>query len=109
MEITVKAVTALKIRQECNQDSSGVIRALPGERVFFNVYPMAGGEVLLGFFPGILDSVPGLSRTYSEYSTSVDWRAPDTAVQIPLKSRVLAKSPGSLRTLAIWRSPMCVS
>lgn len=101
LEITVKAVTGLKVRQDCNRDSSGIVRALPGESVAFTVYAMAGREELQGCIPRLLDSVPGLRQNCHWWSTSASWQAPQTAAQVPLTSRVLPKPVGTLRTLAL--------
>ena len=101
VEITVKAVTGIKIVQNCNRDSSGVVRALPGESVGFTANAKAGREELQGCIPGFLDSVPGLRQSCHWWSTSASWQAPDTAARIPVTSRVLPKPVGTLRTLAL--------
>lgn len=99
LEITVKAVTGLKFLQSCDHDSSGVIRAWPGEAVGFDAYPMAGGEALFGRLPGVLEPGPGLTQAASDWSTYAVWTAPEGAVQIPLKSRLFAKP---VATLCTW-------
>jgi hypothetical protein len=98
VEITVKAATGLKIRQGCDNDSSGTVRGWPGESVQFDVYPMAGAEALLGTLNALLDSVPGLTQRSSPWSIGAVWHVPEGAVQIPLKSRLFAKPVGTLRT-----------
>ncbi len=101
VEITVKSVTSLKIKQECNDDSSGVISALPEEVVLFNAYPMAGKEELQGCIPQLLDSVPGLTQSCTGWWTRAIWKAPQTAIQVSLKARMLSKPVATLRTLSL--------
>jgi hypothetical protein len=77
-----------------------VVRAWPGEQVIFNAYPMAGKEELQGCLPRLLDSVTGLTQSCSGWWTMAIWKAPETAGQIALKSRLGTKTVATLRTLA---------
>jgi hypothetical protein len=96
--VTVKAITAVKVKQDCNGDSSGTIHALPGESAGFVVYHLADQEELEGCIPGFLDSLPGLTQSCRGWWTDATWKAPESAFEKNLTSRTLSKPIGKLST-----------
>lgn len=68
--IPVRAITRIRIASYCSSDSSGIVRAAPGNYFSFQAVPYHESEALGGCVPGLIDTLPGMTQTCDYYSHS---------------------------------------
>lgn len=98
-DVEVKPITSLQMLQHCKNDSSGTLRALPGEQVMVSIKLLNGKDPLTGCIPSLLDSLPGMTQTCSDYRMYATITTPQSFAKVEIKSRMLSKPSGSIQSV----------